>query len=115
LQQVWSGLQTDPAAHVQSTEPQSLLRVVPQAPLHVGKAQQLWFSASHTCPAAHLLQTRLPQSLVRVVLQTPLQLGSAQQLPIDPALFALHTLPAAQAQFRVFPQPSGKAEPHWSL
>jgi hypothetical protein len=103
------------AGHVQSTEPQSLLTVVPHAPLHVGNVQQLWLAASHVCPAAHLLQTRLPQALVRVVLQAPLQIGSAQQVPVDPAVFVLHTLPDAHAQFSVPPQPSGKAEPHWSL
>ena len=97
------------------TEPQSLLTVVPQVPSHVGNAQQLLLAASHVWPAAHLLQTRLPQSLLRVVLHAPLQLGSAQQLPVDPAAFVLHTLPAMHAQFRVPPHPSGKAEPHWSL
>jgi hypothetical protein len=99
------------AAHAQLTEPQALLTVVPHAPLHVGSAQQVLLPASHACPAAHL-QARLPQSLLTVVLHAPLQLGSEQQLPGDVPSFELHRLPAAQAQFSVAPQPSGKAEPH---
>jgi hypothetical protein len=41
VQHVWAAPHTPPAGHVQLTEPQSLLTVMPQAPLHVGSVQQV--------------------------------------------------------------------------
>jgi hypothetical protein len=96
---------------LQSTEPQSLLTVVPHAPLHFGKAQQVPLSASQACPDPHL-QVRLPQSLVKVTPHCPSHRGSSQQVPATPLVFELQALPAAHAHLSVEPQPSGKAEPH---
>lgn len=113
-QQVLFAPHTALAGHVQLTEPQELLTVVAQAPLHVGNAQQVWLTASQACPAAHL-QAMLPQALLNVTLHCPPQTGSAQQVPAVPAVFELHALPAAHAQLSVAPQPSGRAEPHCPL
>ena len=114
VQQVLSALHTALAGHVQSTEPQALLTVVPHAPLHVGNAQQVWLASSQACPAAHL-QARLPQALLKVTPHCPSQRGSSQHVPATPLVFELQALPLAQEQLSVAPQPSGKAEPHWSL
>jgi hypothetical protein len=100
------------AGHVQLTEPQALLTVVPHAPLHVGSAQQVWLAMSQACPAAHL-QARSPQALLKVTPHCPSQLGSSQQVPATPLVFELHALPAAHVHLSVEPQPSGRAVPHW--
>jgi hypothetical protein len=102
------------AGHLQSTEPQSLLKVVPHAPLHFGNAQQVPLVASHACPDPHL-QTWLPQALLKVTPHFPSHRGSSQHVPATPLVFELHALPAAQAQLTTEPQPSGKAVPHCPL
>jgi hypothetical protein len=102
VQQVLLAPHTALAGHVQLTEPQALLTVVPHAPLHVGSAQQVLLAASQACPAGQLPQTRLPQALLTVVLHAPLQLGSAQQVLVEVS----HTLLAPQdlAEHVVVPQ-----------
>jgi hypothetical protein len=111
VQQVLPAPQTAEAGHLQSTEPQSLVRVVPQAPLHFGRAQQVPVSASHVCPDPHL-QVRLPQSLVKVTPHCPSHRGSSQQVPAMPLDFEVQALPEAHEHLSVEPQPSGKSEPH---
>jgi hypothetical protein len=111
VQQVWFAPHTEFAGQLQATEPQSLLTVVPQVPLHVGNAQHTWLAVSQPWPDTHL-QATLPQALLKVTLHFPSQLGSSQHVPATPAVFELHAVPAAHAQLSVAPQPSGKAAPH---
>jgi hypothetical protein len=111
VQQVLFAPHTALAGHLQSTEPQSLLTVVPHAPLHFGNAQQVPVSASQACPELHL-QVRLPQSLLKVTPHCPSHRGSSQQVPATPLVFEVQALPEAHAHLSVEPQPSGKAVPH---
>ena len=98
--------------HLQSTAPQSLLTVVPQAPLHVGTRSR------YCCPVAGLARWALAGAAAAGVSQgqaaLPVTGGSSQQVPRR-RCSSTEALPAAHAQLSVEPQPSGKAEPHWPL
>jgi hypothetical protein len=111
VQQVLFALHTAVAGHLQSTEPQSLLTVVPHAPLHFGSAQHVPLSASQACPDPHL-QVRLPQSFIKVTPHFPSQRGSSQHVPAMPLVFEVQALPEAHAHLSVEPQPSGRSVPH---
>ena len=77
--------------HLQSTEPQALVTVLPQALLHFGRSQQL--PAVHALPAPQsALQALLPQVLLSVTPHWVPHVGSAQQV----SAAVSHSLPLPQ-------------------
>ena len=86
-------MHTAVTAHLQSTEPQVLVTVLPQALLHVGRAQQVLPAPLQALPLPQSVpHTFEPQALVSVVLHWPLHTGSAQQV----LLATSHDLPLPQ-------------------
>ena len=66
-QQVWFAWHTPVPAHLQSTDPQALLTVLPHEVPHVGRVQHVLLVGSQAFPVPQVaLHTLLPQLFISV-------------------------------------------------
>ena len=92
-QQVWFAWHTLAPEHLQSTEPQAFVTVLPHEVPHVGRVQQVLLAAAQALPVPQeALHTLLPQVFINVTPHCVPQVGNAQQV----WLVASHAVPLAQ-------------------